>query len=279
LLRKDKEKAEMATIKLIKERNIFLERKIDERTKELQKVNAELQESNRFKDKLFSIIAHDMRTPIASLKVVLQLADRDMLDSKRLSNFLFRIRKNTEQVQRTMDNLLNWSISQMGIQRYQPEVLEIRRFLEDHLALYEAAASAKEITTVIDCAEGIKVIADKNQLALIIRNLIDNAIKFTPLLGLVKIELKIEHVIAYVSISNSGTPISAEAISKILGDDKNVIDSTYGTAYERGTGLGLQLCKEFIKNMNSHLKIENLDGSGDVTVMFSFGIPLYSNYK
>lgn len=274
LLRRDKEKAEQKSIQLVKDRNAFLEQKIEERTKELQLVNDQLKESNSFKDKLFSIIAHDMRTPLATLKGVLQLVDRDMLDSQELGNFLVRIRKNTEQVQKTMDNLLNWSISQMGIQRYQPEVLEIRSFLQDHLAMYETLASNKEIITAIYCPEDVKVYADKNQLALIVRNLIDNAIKFTPRLGLIKIDLQSQNGLAYVSIANSGKPISAEAIAKILGDDKNTVDSTYGTAEEKGTGLGLQLCKEFIKNMNSDLKIESLDEHNGVNVVFSFEIPL-----
>lgn len=274
LLRKGKEEAEQMSIRLIRERNAFLEQKIDERTKELQLVNDQLKESNGFKDKLFSIIAHDMRSPISSLKGVLQLVDRDMLDTEQLNDFLVRIRKNTEQVQKTMDNLLNWSISQMGMQRYQPEVIEIKSFLLDHLAIYETLAVNKEIRTLVYCPEDAKVFADRNQLSLIVRNLIDNAIKFTPRLGAIKIDLKLLSNFAHVCIANSGKPISADTIAKILGNDKNILSNSYGTAEEKGTGLGLQLCKEFIGNMNSELKIESSEEGKELSVVFSFGIPL-----
>jgi signal transduction histidine kinase len=272
LLRKDKEKAEQMSIQLVKERNIFLEQKIDERTKELQVANDKLKESNEFKDKLFSIIAHDMRTPLSSLKGVLQLVEENVLDAEQLNDFLVQIRKNTEQVQQTMDNLLNWAISQMNMQRYEPESINLKAFVCEHLAIYEHLAKNKEITTYIDCPNEIIVYADKNQLSLIVRNLIDNAIKFTLLKGTIHIDLKIINNRAHFCISNTGKPLSAQAIAKIL--DAETLTTSYGTAEEKGTGLGLQLCKEFIKNMNSSLKIESSDLENGTNIKFSFEIPL-----
>jgi signal transduction histidine kinase len=267
ILNKGKIDAEQEALNLIKERNVYLEQKIGERTEEIQQVNERLKESNGFKDKLFSIIAHDMRSPLSSLKGVLQLADRDLLKPEDISRLLTRVRLNTEQVQKTMDNLLNWSISQMNLQQYQPEVICIEEFLVDHLSIYEILAWNKEILTSISCSKDVYVLADRNQLSLIVRNLIDNAVKFTPKGGVINMGVKYRDGNALLYVGNSGEAIKTETIAKILGTNTN-LGTSYGTAQEKGTGLGLQLCKEYIRNLNSELMIEGFDE--EISTVFSF---------
>ena len=272
VLNKGKIDAEQEALNLIKERNVYLEQKIAERTEEIQQVNERLKESNSFKDKLFSIIAHDMRSPISSLKGVLQLADRDLLKPEDISRLLTRVRLNTEQVQKTMDNLLNWSISQMNLQQYQPEIIRVEEFLVDHLSIYEVLAWNKEIITSISCSKDVYVLADRNQLSLIVRNLIDNAVKFTPKGGIINMGVKCKDGNALLYVGNSGEAIKPETIAKILGTNTN-LGTSYGTAQEKGTGLGLQLCKEYIGNLNSELMIEGFDD--EISTMFSFYLILH----
>lgn len=272
ILRKDKEQAEQRSLRLIRERNAYLEKKIEKRTLELQLTNEKLKESNGYKDKLFSIIAHDMRSPLSSLKGVLQLADRNMLNQEQFLNFVGRIRLNTEQVQKTMDNLLNWSISQMEMQRYQPEVIALKTFLDEHLALYETLAGKKEIVIQVSCPDHVNLMADKNQLSLICRNLIDNAVKFTPQKGQIAIQVELNATRVKVCVSNSGKPISPETIARILGEKDGVTGASYGTSGEQGMGLGLQLCKEFIINLKNELKIDTTEDPESTA--FSFHIPL-----
>jgi signal transduction histidine kinase len=273
LLKKEKEQAEREKIEIIKERNSYLEQKIEERTNALRKANEELTASNEFKDKLFSIIAHDMRTPLSSLKMVLQLADSKDIPRNMLHMLLDNIRKNTEQVQAMMDNLLNWAISQMKLQHYEPTQIITKDFLQEHLSLYKNLAENKGITTTLTCNTEASLFIDKNQLSLILRNLIDNAIKFTPTKGTIEISINEFENNFEMLILNSGEPIPEETISRILSEQKENLVTSYGTAREKGTGLGLQLCKEFLRNFDSKLEIFNVTIDDKNFSVFSFKIP------
>ncbi len=271
-LKKGKEQAEMEMFEVIKERNNYLELKIEERTRELKSTNDELTASNEFKDKLFSIIAHDMRTPLSSLKMVLQLADGRDIPKEMLHILLDNIRKNTEQVQKMMDNLLNWSISQMKLQHYEPQRIDAKEFLQEHLAIYTSLAENKSIKTSLQCNQNLVFYADKNQLSLIIRNLIDNAIKFTPQNGTLELAIEDDKDSQTVYVRNSGEPISPSTIDRILGNQHKLRVTSYGTAQEKGAGLGLQLCKEFLSKMNSELQISNEVIDEKNFAVFSFKI-------
>lgn len=272
VLREEKEEAEQHAIKIIKERNEYLEEKIKERTTELQLANDKLKVSSSFKDKLFSIIAHDMRTPLSSLRMALQLADLRQISTETLYRLLENIKKNTEQVQKTMDNLLNWSISQMNLQNFKPELIHVSSFLEEHIDLYATLAADKEINTNLVCPDIISITADRNQLSLIIRNLMDNAVKFTPAGGIIDFGFEKIDDKYFLYVQNSGEVVSKQTIEKILANDKSPMETSFGTANEKGTGLGLQLCKEFIKNINSQLEIRNGEVNGIRTTVFCFQI-------
>jgi signal transduction histidine kinase len=267
LLRDQKRQAEEKNLELIKERNAYLEEKIHEHTKELKAAVQELKSSNTIKDKLFSIIAHDLRSPIYNLSTMLQFSDNNQVDPEDMRQLLKGIRKDTENVQNTLDNLLNWALTQMKMSLYNPEYIVISSFLQRHLSMYQALIQKKNILSNIFCEEDIRILADKNQLSLIIRNLIDNAVKFTPPQGTIEIGAKKEGSAAIIYVANSGKELSAETIGRIL--DTEEVGSSFGTANEKGTGLGLQLCKEFIRNMGSQLKIERRE---EGMTIFSFEI-------
>jgi signal transduction histidine kinase len=213
-----------------------------------------------------------MRSPLSTMRLVLQMADRDMLNPEDLAQFLTKIRENTEQVQKMMDNLLNWSISQMKLQVYEPKKIDIAEFLKEHIGLYEPLAQAKSIKINVACEDHFYALADQNQLALIFRNLVDNAIKFTPINGFIEIGLKRENNKNLFYILNSGELISESTMSRILSNDQNILVSSYGTSQEKGTGLGLQLCKEFIKNLDSKLEINHTIAHQIPCTMFYFEI-------
>ena len=202
---------------------------------------------------------------MSSLTTVLQLSDDNALPQEEVREMLREIRKDTEQMQSTLDNLLNWSLMQMGMSHYEPEPVHLKPFLENILVMYLPLMKKKEIGSSILCSDAVWILADSNQLSLIVRNLVDNAVKFTPLHGSITVGLQHENGASRVYVANSGKGIGAEVVARILGSDQ--VGSSYGTANEKGTGLGLQLCKEFIRNMGSGLEIASVKNKKTV---FSF---------
>ncbi len=254
-LQEEKKRAEEHNIKLVRERNKYLEEKIRERTLTLEQTVKKLEDSNAEKNKLFSIIAHDLRSPLSSLSAVLQLGEGYPLTGDFLESVLKEIRKDTEQVQKTMDNLLHWAMIQMDVHQYHPEHISLKDFLAEHWHIYESLAKRKSITADIiapDCYVGI--MADRNQLSLIVRNFIDNAVKFSPAGGSVEIGIRLGDESYILYVANTGMGISEEMIARILSNEQ-IIGTSYGTANEKGTGLGLQLCKEYIRNLGSTLMV------------------------
>lgn len=236
--------------------------------KEVKERTKELNESNHVKDKMLGIISHDLRTPLNNLSGLLDLVELKALSAGEIQDFSLTVRQNIKHITGTMNNMLNWSLSQMNRIETRPQKIILYPFILQIIETYWYATDQKNIYLKADIPEGIVVLADLNQLNLIIRNLLDNAIKFTPKGGMILVGCRPADKAVELYVQDNGIGMTPEDVSKLLSE--NSFYSTDGTEEEKGTGLGLQLCKEFIKRNGGVLKVRTAPGAG---AEFSFRIP------
>lgn len=230
-----------------------------------------LQLSNESKNKLFSILAHDLRSPLNSIQNFLEISmetDIEEHEKKTINSSLLRETKYTRQM---LTNLLSWSTTQMERMSVNLVKLDLEETLEPTLLLQASLAEEKGIMLNNLLQKNIRVIADSNMLELIVRNLISNAIKFTPFGGEINISSEIHGYECWVKVQDNGVGITKINEQRIFSMQS---ESTYGTNNEKGVGLGLVLCKEFIALQ--HGKIW-LNSTVDVGTTFFISLELASH--
>lgn len=236
-----------------------------------------LKKSNETKDKFFSIIAHDLKSPFnAMLGFSNMLNDNfDDFDQKEHKEFFGIIHKNLNNIYRLLDNLLLWSLSQIGKFDFNPEKINLYLLIHESNELLKQSAEIKSIKIINQISKNIYVDADKDMLSTIIRNLLSNAIKFTPKEGEITITATLSTTkknksFTTISIKDCGVGIDKKKQSKLFDFSENI--STKGTENETGTGLGLILCKEFVEKHSGKIWIESEVGKGSV---ISFTISVF----
>ncbi|MCS7027998.1 MAG: tetratricopeptide repeat protein [Bacteroidia bacterium] len=249
-------------------RNHYL-KKLEERNQIISRINAELQKNNQIKDKLFSIISHDLRSPLATAKGILMILKDEPNLPEDFKVYLHQISKNLDNTFNLLDNLLKWSAAQMQNVKPNPATFSIQSLIAEIMELYSPVAQEKKIELTANVPQDYFVFADRDMLHLVLRNLVNNAIKFTPEQGKVQISVTQQGKEAVVSITDTGVGIPQKHIDKIFEGL-----TTRGTAAEKGTGLGLQLCKEFIQLNHGKLSVQSTENVGS---MFSFTVPLSEN--
>jgi two-component system, sensor histidine kinase and response regulator len=249
---------------LIKRENSSYQVSIAEKAALLEKQTQELTELNAVKNKLFSVIAHDLKMPMYALRNLFNNIQQQKLPAKDIKATLPDVINNLNYTTGLMENLLSWAKSQMQSETVKSQPLDIAAMIREVVQLLHLQAEAKQIRIEIEIPNPVLIMADKNMISLVIRNLLSNAIKFTPANGKIAVGVHEGPDGAEVLVKDSGTGISAEAMQKI---NRNDYFSTNGTAHEPGTGLGLMLCKEFLLKNSSRLFIESEPGKGSV---FSF---------
>ncbi len=244
---------------------LFLVRKISKANKSLNEKNGiindqnhSLEKINADKDRLFSIISHDLRGPASTIQALMKAFSEKRIPLQDFETLLPGIVKNTNNLSNTLDNLLTWSMSKNGIQLV-PEQLNINKSIQENLALVEEQMSFKKITTQNNCPD-FDVFADKNHLDVILRNLLNNAIKFSYPNAIIEIDGfdhgdKIE-----IRIMDHGVGMPAEQLQKIY--DNEIFKSATGTSGEKGSGLGLQLVKDFVEKNGGKFYIESKEKIG-----------------
>jgi signal transduction histidine kinase len=228
-----------------------------------QEIHAQAQQLgdlNVTKDKLFSIISHDVRGPLASLRGLINLIFRGQLSQQEFINTSIKLRQNLDSVQEDLDNLLHWAQSQLNGLQMNFEVLKIRTIIEDKINLFNEAARYKDITIINEVTDDLAVLGDKNHLSLIIRNLMANAIKFNTRGGLIRIQEKIVGDRVEISITDSGVGIQSGDLTKLFNAQTHF--SNPGTEQEKGVGLGLLLTKEFIEKSGGSIWVTSEVGKG-----------------
>ncbi|HSH51125.1 MAG TPA: tetratricopeptide repeat-containing sensor histidine kinase [Bacteroidales bacterium] len=246
-------------------------KKIGHQRVEIAKQNSELLEANKTKDKLFQIIAHDLRSPLISIDSISQLIpiwieEKDYDSLKKLSNTL---ELSVANLLTLIDNLLNWALSQRGRFPYKPQMINIKDLVVEAFAVYQSAAELKMISLINEVKEDVFVFADKNMIHTVLRNLLNNAIKFTPDGGTVMAGLSVKSDMAEISVEDTGVGIDEkykEEVFEIAHGNGN------GTKGETGKGLGLFFCKEFVKINRGDIFIDSKINQGTT---ITFTLPLY----
>lgn len=225
----------------------------------LQKLNAELTESNRIKDKLFSIIGHDLKGPIGNIVQLLELISSKELSEEEQEVLLSEVKKQTNVTNQTLNDLLTWGQSQLKGVIINPVVFNSKEIIQQTLQVLATQASSKKIEVEDTTSESTQVKADKNQVEFIFRNLISNAIKFSNNNSKVEISSNSKNNEIVFAIKDYGKGISKEQQEQFMQSNIKV---SYGTGGEKGTGLGLLLTKEFIKANNGKIWLESEEGVG-----------------
>ncbi len=231
-----------------------------------------LKEANDTKDRFFSIIAHDLRSPFTSILGFSRLLNEeydDFSDDER-KMMIRQILNSTESTFQLLDNLLTWAKTQLGRVSYSPEVFEITPLILETINLVLPQARIKGISLKVLNIEKANVFADVNMIRTVIRNLLSNSIKFSYEGSTVSIEAITVEKMVQICIADNGTGIEPEKLSKLFSINEQ-IRSTKGTANEKGTGLGLILCKEFIEKNGGNISVESKGGEGS---KFCFTIPV-----
>ena len=247
-------------------------RAIEQQKEEIQSQAETLQQLNDLKSKLLSVISHDLRGPIATLTSLLDLLTRARLTQDEFVSISEKVKNNLSVTGRTLDNLLSWSMSQMEGIKAEPKVINVKQTIDDTCNLMQEAAQRKLINLENKIDRDVLVTADSDQFQLILRNLIHNAIKFSKPSDTVVVTASADVPFCVISVKDSGIGMSQDELHT-LNDTKNYF-SKAGTQKEKGTGLGLLLCKEFIKLNGGQLNISSNINEGTEV---KFTLPLAGN--
>jgi signal transduction histidine kinase len=251
---------------LAEQKNKELEEKVVDRTASLQTLNEELVNTNQTKDKLLSIISHDLRSPIASLKNVLEMVSIGDMTHEEFKTISVGLSQNVNAVFHTMDNLLQWSQTQLRGIKANPKTVELQLICEEIKELFTAITAAKNVHIINNLTDDMLVYADENHVKVILRNLIANAVKFSHSGSDIVIKGTARRNFIRITVTDSGIGISQTKIEEIMNAALTI--SSTGTKGEKGTGIGLLLCREFIETNGGKMTIQSELGKG-TTVGFT----------
>ncbi|MBX2946429.1 MAG: tetratricopeptide repeat protein [Cyclobacteriaceae bacterium] len=238
----------------------------------IERQNVQLQQLNATKDKFFSIIGHDIKGPLNSLTSFSNLLINhfEALSKEDIQTVAKDLDKSLKNLFTLLNNLLEWARSQTGNIDFKPAVFDITEVLQQNKELLQAQAAVKEIAILYERGVPIQVLANQQSINTVVRNLVSNAIKFTPSHGAIKLAAEQRGNEVIVSVADTGVGMNKNVLEKLFRLDAK--HSTPGTANEKGTGLGLILCKDFVEKNSGKLWVESEEGRGSV---FSFSINKY----
>jgi two-component system, sensor histidine kinase and response regulator len=244
-------------------------KKLEQQATQLQTKTDELTELNGLKNKLFSVISHDLKSPMYALRTLFNNAMQYNMPAKDVKKMLPEVLNDLNYTIGLMDNMLAWAKSQMQGHQINKQEIDVTKIIEEVIHVLRLPAEAKQISVEHQTEGPVYVYADKEMIHLVLRNLISNAIKFTPQCGTITVGATETGQFAEVFVQDSGMGISPDALKKI---NSNSFYTTKGTSSESGTGLGLMLCKEFLHKNGGRMHIESEVGSGS---LFSFTLPVH----
>lgn len=234
---------------------------------ETEKRSEELERLNQVKDKFFSIISHDLRSPINALSGLLDLLDKGAVSEEELPKHVKELKARFNHTRTLLNNLLDWTLLQMDKLNLQASKIDIHSIVEENILLL-SSVQVKDVTLVNEVPQNAIGFADSNTINLVIRNLMTNAIKFTNDGGQVTINAKDNGAEWLINVTDNGVGINPEVLEMLF--DKTAPYTTRGTANEKGTGLGLILCKEFIEKNGGKIWVESEVDKGST---FYFTLP------
>ena len=245
-------------------------REIKKAHKQLQISENNLMELNATKDKFFSIISHDLKNPFASVLSISELLDDSFenTDEKELKYGVKKIRETNQHIYSLLENLLTWSKSQRGKLTIEAGKFNLSKVIETNVNLLKLAAEKKNITIEASVKDELCAFGDREMISTVIRNLLTNAVKFTQEDKSIQIKVDVSDEVNKVSIIDQGVGISPDNIERLFKIEDKI--KTDGTAGEKGTGLGLIICQEFVENNHGIIEVTSTPGKGST---FSFTVP------
>ena len=260
----------LATNNELIEMNIKVSRQnneIAEKAKQLEQQAARLNEMDNFKNVLFSIVSHDLKTPLYALRNLFQEVEKQNLPAHEVREMVPDVLKDLNYVTELTENLLSWAKNQMTGGTVSPHDIKVSPMITEIVQLIRLQAEQKEIKIECHLKDSLSIYADSDMIRLVMRNLLSNAIKFTPYGGRVSIITDATNNDVEIIIKDTGEGMDDEILEKIRS---NSYYSTQGTAGEQGTGLGLMLCRDFLIKNKGRLHVESTKGEGSI---FSFTLP------
>lgn len=238
--------------------------------RKVERQATDLAASNRLKSRMFSIIGHDLRSPLGSLKLSLDFINRGLIDPKKddFKDTVFKLLKSTDEALNLLENLLGWAKSQSDALIVTPEEVEVKGAVESIARLLKLNLENKNINLSIEIPEDMRAMADLHMFNAIVRNLVSNATKFTPSGGSITISGETGEDMLRIKVTDTGVGIPPENLDKIF--NPNVQTTTEGTDNEGGSGLGLLLCQDFVQKNKGEIGVESTVGEGTT---FAFTLP------
>lgn len=241
------------------QRRVRINKLLIEHQDEIKQRSIELEQLNQVKDKFFSIISHDLRSPINALSGILNLMDRNQITQEEFTKLAKELRVQFNHTKTLINNLLDWALLQMDKLKIQPEKIDLSQMVDENFKLL-SSLHLKELKMTNLVPQGLSAMADLNTINLVFRNLILNALKFTDVGGEITVAGKAEGNLITISVSDNGVGIAPEVQAILF--EKTSGYSTRGTANEKGTGLGLILCKEFVERNGGKIWLQSELGKG-----------------
>lgn len=240
-------------------------------TEALRKSNRDLKQLNQTKDRLFSIIAHDLLNPFTSIMGLSEISKEnyELMDDNERKDLASAIHLSSSRLFNLLQNLLLWARSQTSSIKFDRQTFPVKEILEEATEHFHEQLNQKEINFHIACPPSLCAYADVDMAKTIVRNLVNNAIKFTPRQGSIGIIANTEANFAVISVMDTGTGMKEEDARTLF--DTMVVHSTKGTDGETGTGLGLLICKEFVERNGGEISVESIWGAGST---FKVKLPL-----
>tara|TARA_R110000868_G_scaffold4211_13_gene26642 strand:+ start:44590 stop:45783 length:1194 start_codon:yes stop_codon:yes gene_type:complete len=238
---------------------------------DLKKSEAQFRQLNAMKDKLFSIIGHDLRSPFSNIIGLSEILSESINESDVSTSevYLEMINSTAKNTLVLLENLLKWAKSQTGQINYKPEKISLPTLIQEVIEQSNSIAKAKNILLKQITSEEIQFLSDEKMIKTVLRNLVSNAIKFTKPGGEISIFTLLQQHLVEVTISDNGIGINNAMCEKLFSNSTNT--SSLGTANEKGSGLGLILCKEFVEKLGGTIWVESKEGKGSD---FKFTLPL-----
>lgn len=242
--------------------NLDLEKVVDERT-------SELTTANKVKDRLLSVISHDVKSPLNSLRGILRIYNTGAISQEEFGKYALQIEDDLNRTGLLVENILHWTSSQLKGVQVRKELFDLYTVMEENADLFRTIAANKKITIHHNTPRNAKIVTDKNVLNLVLRNLLANAIKFSFEGGDVRMVVKIDSQMLSIQVKDDGVGMDEESMQNVLGRLGKL--STAGTGNEKGTGMGLALCREFVLKAGGQMTVESSPGKGST---FTVQVPL-----
>ncbi len=242
-------------------------REVEQKAQLLEKQTHELRELDILKNKLFSVIAHDLKTPMYALRNLFRNVQQFDLPAQEIKLMIPDVVSDLNYTTGLMENLLQWAKSQMQADALRPQLIDVAALAREVMLVLRLQADAKKIYLETKMETPVYIYADRDMVNLVLRNLLSNAIKFTPEAGRVSVGANPAESYVEVFVEDTGTGMSDETLKRI---NANNYFTSKGTANEAGTGLGLMLCKEFLAKNGGKMFVESAPGKGST---FSFTLP------